>query len=123
MDRAHTLQHVAQKLSRRNGRKTKQSKAKQSRAKQSRANQNKANEVAFVFGGVNKDEAKIVEVFDPGSQKCKKSTECIKNHYLIHGNQAIMVADGVAIFLKVILSLVQPSKSPFRTSKLIFGNF
>ena len=38
---------------------------------------NQRNEVAFVFGGVNKDEAKIVEVFDPGSQKCKKSTECI----------------------------------------------
>ena len=34
-----------------------------------------------------------------------------------------MVADGAAIYVKVILSLTRPSKAPFWTSKLIFEFF
>ena len=35
------------------------------------------DEVALIFGGINKDEAREIEVFYPGNQKCRESTECI----------------------------------------------
>ena len=51
----------------------------------------KSNEVAFIFGGLNKNEAKKVEVFNPGSQNCRKSIECIPQ-------LPLALVDAVGIF-------------------------